>query len=91
MTGGVAFAGYKFGGGPAFIPPPPCCGYSSTLTGWTAGAGMEHAFGQHFSARIEYRYTDYGGATGSLPPFFPGVTMPTSSATQVIRVGLSYR
>jgi outer membrane immunogenic protein len=28
--------------------------------GWTAGAGVEYAIDNNWSARIEYRYTDYG-------------------------------
>lgn len=28
--------------------------------GWRVGAGIEQAFGDHFYAKVEYRYTDYG-------------------------------
>jgi len=28
--------------------------------GWRVGAGVEQAFGEHFYAKAEYRYTDYG-------------------------------
>jgi outer membrane immunogenic protein len=28
--------------------------------GWRVGAGVEQAFGDHFYAKAEYRYTDYG-------------------------------
>ena len=89
LTGGVAFAGYKYGGGPA--PPPPCCAYSATQTGWTAGAGWDYAINRYLIWRIEYRYTDYGKANGGLPPIFPGTKMPTDSTTSVVRVGLSYK
>jgi outer membrane immunogenic protein len=89
LTGGAAFAGYTFGGGP--FPPPPCCSYSSTLTGWTIGAGWEYAFNQHFTTRIEYRYSDYGSANGPLNPTFPGVNMPTTSTTSEVRVGAAYK
>lgn len=90
LTGGVAFAGYKFGGGP--LPPLACCGaYSSTLTGWTVGAGWDYAFTRHLIGRIEYRYTDYGKAHGALNPLYPGVMMPTDNTTSVVRVGLSYK
>jgi outer membrane immunogenic protein len=33
---------------------------SETLTGYTVGAGVEHAFTDMISARLEYRYSDYG-------------------------------
>lgn len=38
-----------------------------TLTGYTAGAGVERAITDRVSARIEYRYTDLGDKTFSLP------------------------
>jgi outer membrane immunogenic protein len=89
LTGGVAFAGYKFAGGPTFLPL--CCSYSATLTGWTAGGGWDYAINRYLIWRIEYRYTDYGKASGGLPPSFPGTKMPTNSTTSVVRVGLSYK
>ncbi|MBS9720611.1 porin family protein [Tianweitania sp. BSSL-BM11] len=33
---------------------------SETLTGWTVGGGVEHAFTNNWTARVEYRYSDYG-------------------------------
>lgn len=33
---------------------------SETFTGWTVGAGVEHAFTDNWTARVEYRYSDYG-------------------------------
>jgi outer membrane immunogenic protein len=38
----------------------PFHSYTTTKTGWTLGAGVEHSFDDTFSARVEYRYTDYG-------------------------------
>jgi len=90
-TGGVAFADYDFKGGPNFGSPIPCCGYSDTLTGWTVGAGWEHAWTNHFTTRIEYRYTDYGKANGNLSAPFSSVKMPTKSTTNVVRVGIGYK
>jgi outer membrane immunogenic protein len=92
LTGGVAFAGYKFTGGPLPAPGLPCCGsFSSTLTGWTVGAGWDYAFTRHLIGRIEYRYTDFGKAHGALNPLYPGATMTTGNTTSVVRVGLSYK
>jgi outer membrane immunogenic protein len=36
--------------------------YSDVRNGWTAGVGVEHMLTQNLSARIEYRYTDFGRA-----------------------------
>ncbi len=88
-TGGWAFANFNIGGGP--IPAPPCCGYSASQSGWTAGVGWEYAFTDHFTGRIEYRHADYGTARGTLAPTFPGVTMPVRLTTDVVRTGLTYK
>ena len=32
---------------------------SKTLNGWTIGAGVEHAFTDNMTGRVEYRYTDF--------------------------------
>ncbi|OYY89452.1 MAG: hypothetical protein B7Y45_12175 [Sphingomonas sp. 28-66-16] len=34
--------------------------FSDDQDGWRIGAGVEQAFGDHFYAKAEYRYTDYG-------------------------------
>jgi outer membrane immunogenic protein len=36
--------------------------YSDVRNGWTAGVGVEHMLTNNLSARIEYRYTDFGRA-----------------------------
>ena len=33
---------------------------TATATGWTIGAGAEYAFSDDWTARLEYRYTDFG-------------------------------
>lgn len=88
-TGGVAFGGFEFKGGPN--SDRVCCGYSDTLTGWTVGAGVEHAITTHLITRLEYRYTDYGDGSGRLDPAFPGVKMKTENTMSTIRVGLGYK
>jgi outer membrane immunogenic protein len=89
LTAGWAFGDFDFGGGPA--GGPICCGYSDRLNGWTIGGGGEWALGRNMTARIEYRYTDFGSTSGGLPPTFPGVTMPVDLTTHAIRAGLSYK
>jgi outer membrane immunogenic protein len=88
-AGGVAFAGYEFKGGPN--SDRICCGFSDTLTGWTIGAGVERAVTSHLITRLEYRYSDYGAASGALKPAYPGVKMRTTNTTSVVRAGVAYK
>ena len=88
-TGGIAFAGYDFEGGP--LPKPVCCGYSDTLTGWTVGAGWDFAVAPRWITRFEYRYTDYGGTSEKLKPTYPGTKMRTENTTSVVRLGVAYK
>ena len=42
--------------------------YSDIRTGWTAGAGIEHAISDRMTMRFEYRYTDLGTSNFSSTP-----------------------
>lgn len=87
-TGGVAFADVDYWGGPAGDQGN---GYSDTRTGWTIGAGVEHAFTSNLTARLEYRYSDFGSVTGGLNPDYSDVDMTTDLDTHAVRVGISYK
>ena len=39
--------------------------YSDIRSGWTAGAGVEHAYSDRMTLRLEYRYTDLGTTNAS--------------------------
>ena len=41
---------------------------SATRVGWTLGGGVEYAINNHWSARAEYRYTDFGHLAISTDP-----------------------
>jgi outer membrane immunogenic protein len=60
---------------------------SDVLWGWTAGAGVEGMVTDNLTARIEYRYTDYGDET-----FTPG-GVPTNSdfSDHAIRGGVGFK
>jgi high affinity Mn2+ porin len=57
--------------------------------GWAAGVGVEAPIAPHWTARLEYLFTDYGRSTTG----FGGGTQPITSdfALQELRAGLNYR
>jgi outer membrane immunogenic protein len=67
FTGGLAAVDIEFG-----AVMPDLIGYSDSqwVSGWTVGGGLEHAFTQSFSGRIEYLHrlddSDYGMTDTSL-------------------------
>lgn len=84
-TAGWATGGFDFMGGPSASPTNP---YSDTLSGWAAGVGVDWRLSETTTMRLEYRYTDFGTASGSLDPGYPGVTMPVEVTQSAIRVGI---
>jgi outer membrane immunogenic protein len=60
-----------------------------TPVGWTVGAGVEYAFMGNLSARLEYRYADYGSLT--VYSQAPGLTYNDRVSEHTVRGGISYR
>ena len=54
--------------------------------GWTAGAGVEYAFAPHWSARLEYLYSQFGKADIGFPS---GTRYASTLDFQSLRVGLN--
>ena len=92
VTGGLAMGGLQ---GTFDSPNLACtCSASSVQLGWTAGAGIEYAINDKFTAKLEYLYTDLGRPTiqgdNTLNAPFPGVG--TGDYTfSVVRLGLNLR
>jgi outer membrane immunogenic protein len=64
--------------------------------GWTVGAGVEYALSPNWSARLEYRYSDFGKTTFAIPANFfalgeRAADLEISAKDHAIRVGVSYR
>ena len=82
-TGGAAF-------GNVYVSTPGGS-VSRTQTGWTAGAGVEYAFREHWTAKLEYLYTDFGTATCN----YTTCAIPTDASvdftSNIIRAGLNYK
>jgi outer membrane immunogenic protein len=78
-TAGVAFAG-------ADVDTDNFSNDSTSFTGWTVGAGVEHAFIDNWTVRAEYRYYDFGNEDIDLDtPVDGDFTMNTVS------VGVAYK
>ena len=61
--------------------------------GWTAGGGIEGAFGGGWSAKVEYLYIDLGKLeqTVTIPPAALAATFNSRLTDNIVRVGLNYK
>jgi outer membrane immunogenic protein len=80
-TGGVAYGNVQANGNGSTN--------SSTKAGWTAGAGVEAAFADNWTARIEYLYVDLGSAScgatcGNAP-------VSVSFTQNLVRAGVDFK
>lgn len=85
-TGGLAVAHFRT----SYDDGSTTDSSSNTKAGWTVGAGIEYAFAQNWTTRIEYRYSDFGTFTDN-PATDSGYLYPTDVKTQAVRVGISYK
>jgi outer membrane immunogenic protein len=89
--GGAAWAGDEYGLNGSFVGTPFSYTGSETRFGYTIGAGIEWAFLQNWSAKVEYAYYDFG--TKSLNLFdSTGTPDPSriSQRIQTVMVGINY-
>ena len=64
VTGGGAWGGIDYTMGPTFPGLFSPTTFSHTSSGWTAGGGVEYAFTNNWTGRIEYLYYDLDSVTG---------------------------
>ena len=92
--GGAAWAGDKYS---ADIPVfPEHIEASETRSGWTVGGGLEWAFWNNWSAKLEYDFYDFGtrtltfsGTFAGVPELVPGVDI--RQRVSVGKFGINYR
>ncbi|MCW2079620.1 UNVERIFIED_ORG: outer membrane immunogenic protein [Bradyrhizobium japonicum] len=94
----INVGGFPGADGGTFTPVAASFGSSTMKVGWSAGAGVEGAFADNWSARLEYLYVDLGTVSGSLAtPVIalsgaPLVVGYRSHVTDnILRLGLNYR
>jgi outer membrane immunogenic protein len=99
-TGGVAFGSVKvsdqFDFRPAGAPGLGLAGSSSSSrTGYVIGAGVEYAFTNNISAKVEYLFADLGKTSyvHGIVPGTPnsGATLTNKTTTSIVRAGVNYR
>jgi outer membrane immunogenic protein len=96
ITGGVAFTDASYtesyvdsGGGVGNISA------SKFLTGWTAGAGWEYAWTDHWTLKFEYLYASFPKTSAAGVISGPGGTNPFGGSAdlvlQVLRAGMNFK
>jgi outer membrane immunogenic protein len=82
VTGGAAF-------GEIQVNPTGFAGVSETTAGWTAGAGIEAAFAERWSAKVEYLYVDLGSVgCGAVAC---GLPADVDFRANILRGGINFR
>jgi outer membrane immunogenic protein len=65
---------------------------SETRSGWTVGTGIEWAFLDNWSAKVEYDYIDFGRRTVDFASVGPiPVNLDVDQRISQVKVGLNYR
>ncbi|TCT07682.1 outer membrane protein [Aquabacter spiritensis] len=82
ITGGAAWGTSDYGniGGVSL---------SQTTWGWTIGAGVEYAFTNNITAKLEYLYVDLIGKTYTIPSTLGSIE--TDNDMSVLKVGVNYK
>jgi outer membrane immunogenic protein len=86
LTGGAAFGDFQTG------LNPPATFDSATKIGWAAGAGIEYAFSDAWSAKAEYLYVDLGTASCTSAANCGSAAGASATLTEnLVRGGFNYR
>ena len=65
---------------------------SNTRTGWTAGAGVEWAFAQNWTARVEYLFMDFANnTTVTFPNVGATLTQSATIKDNLVRGGINFK
>ena len=98
-TAGLAFAAVenKY---TATLPPGNIFGapagtstakFDDTRLGWTVGAGVEYAIMSNWTARFEYRYTNFSAYKNATALLGPAASSEQDPDFHTLRIGASYR
>jgi outer membrane immunogenic protein len=99
-TGGLAVTDARLSNAAAVTPPGPAAGASTssqTLTGWTAGGGVEWALSRNWTLKGEYLYVNFGSLSTTTNLAGAGFANPDTFTTSaklnahIARAGVNYR
>ncbi len=93
-TGGLAYASFDTGDNNFLgvgINPFFANGDDDTVWGWTIGAGVEWAFTNNLTARLEYRYTSFDRDSNTFFVVNPAFDSDDSADFHAVRLGVSYK
>ena len=98
ITGGAAFSSVSYTTSYVDSNTPPGTGTASAsraLVGWTAGAGWEYAWTDHWKVKAEYLLASFPTTSGLGTIVAPGGTNPLHGSSdlviQLIRAGVNYK
>jgi outer membrane immunogenic protein len=92
-TGGLAYANFEndYSLNDTVTGRITDASFDNSEWGWTLGAGVEYAFTDNLTARVEYRYTQFSGYQNDDAAFFDGASYDFDPDFHTVRVGLSYK
>ena len=94
VTGGGAWGEVDYSGGPTFfgVYTGPVS-FNHTSSGWTVGGGVEYAFTNNWTGRLEYLYYDLNGATLTVPAIGGGAATQIwdDNKINVVRAAVNYK
>ena len=91
--GGAAWAGDRYSATGTFLGVPFDFEGLETRLGWTAGAGIEWAFSNNWSLKLEYDYYGFGTRSVTFTDNVSGTigTLDVKQNIQVILLGVNFR
>lgn len=84
-AGGLAYGNLQTGYN------PPATFDTNTNFGWTAGAGVEFAFADRWSAKVEYLYVNLGSVSCTSANCGAGVPITVPFTENIVRAGVNFR
>jgi outer membrane immunogenic protein len=94
--GGAAWAGNRYSITFAPLAGQPTSTVSDTVTGWTAGGGVEHGLSGNWSVKLEYAYYRFDNDGVSFPGVTGFATLPSfpqdiDQHIHTVKFGVNYR